>query len=264
MNQANQAEIDLEWNDDHVMPEVINPDVAFLFRKMIEITYQKIDPRPGEIILDVGCGKATDGVDLTRKGARLVGLEPSNIMVACSKENIAATGADMSVVHGIGEHLPFKPGSFDKVYCKGSLDHFPDPSAAIGQMGTMVKPDGEVIIAIANFESLGFKLGKSICWLKWKLGFGKVEGKMVWDTPADHTYRFHYSNLKEMAKKHLEIKQIRGVSLLFGLPWWGSFLSKCPNIISNAILNTLDAVARYLPSISDVIVIRCQPKKAAS
>ncbi len=263
-NQLNQAEINLEWNDDHVLPEVVNPAVDFLFRKMIEITLQKINPKQGEIILDVGCGKATDGVELTRKGATLVGLEPSNVMVACSRENIIKNDANMTVVNGIGEHLPFKPGTFDKVYCKGSLDHFPDPSAAVAQMGKVVKPDGEVIIAIANFESLGFKLGKAICWLRWKLGFGKVEGKMVWDTPDDHTYRFHYSNLKKMAKTHLEIKQIRGISLLFGLPWWGSFLGKCPDFISNTALNILDAIARYLPSISDVIVIRCRPRSSTS
>ncbi len=257
----NQAEIDLEWNDDHVLPEVINPDVAFLFQRMIEVTHRKINPKPGEIILDVGCGKATDGVELTRKGARIVGLEPSNVMVACSREHIAANNADMAVVHAIGECLPFKPGTFDKVYCKGSLDHFPDPAVAIDQMSKAVKSDGEVIIAIANFESLGFKLGKTICWLKWKLGFGKVEGKMVWDTPDDHTYRFHHSNLKKMAGMYLEIKQVRGVSLLFGLPWWGSFLAKCPAIISNATLNTLDAIARYIPAISDVVVIRGKPRK---
>ena len=100
-----------------------------------------------------------------------------------------------------------------------------------------------------------------LCFLKGFLGFGKVEGKMVWDTPIDHTYRFHYSNLKQMANQHLEIKQAQGVSLLFGLPWWGSFLTRCPRKMSDAILNTLDMIARYLPSLSDVIVLRCKPRK---
>ncbi len=259
-----EAKLDLEWDDDHVLPEVINPEVAFLFRRMIEVTQEKVNPKPGDRILDIGCGKATDGVEITRKGATVVGLEPSNVMVSCSLEYITENDANMMVVHGIGEHLPFKPGIFDRVYCKGSLDHFLDPSVSIGQMSKAVKPDGEVIIAIANFESLGFKLGKTICWLKGALGFGKVEGKMVWDTPDDHTYRFHYSNLKQMASAHLEIKQTTGVSLLFGVPWWGSFLTKCPDSISNAILSSLDRIARYAPSISDVIVLRGKPKKGTS
>ena len=83
-----EAKLDLEWDDDHVLPEVINPEVGFLFRKMTEITHQKVNPKPGEIILDVGCGKANDGVELTRKGATVVGLEPSYVMIGCSKEHI--------------------------------------------------------------------------------------------------------------------------------------------------------------------------------
>ena len=256
-----QAGIDFEWDDDHVLPEVINPEVDFLFRRMTEITHKAVNPEPGEIILDVGCGKATDGVEVARKGAKVVGLEPSHIMISCSKETIEQSDSDMAIVHGIGEYLPFKPGSFDKVYCKGSLDHFLNPSDSVGQMSQMAKPDGEVIIAIANFESFGFKLGKAICYFREKLGGAKIEGKMVWDIPDDHTYRFEYSNLKSMAQTHLHVKQVRGVSLLFGLPWWGQFLSRSPHWFSEGILNILDLIARYNPRISDVIVLKGNPRK---
>ena len=262
--QPKHAEIDLEWDDDHVLPEVINPEVAFLFRRMIEVTHAIIDPRKGELILDVGCGKATDGVSVSQRGATVIGLEPSNVMVTCSMKHIAQNNANMALVHAIGENLPFKLGAFDKVYCKGSLDHFPNPSVALAQMNLAAKPTGTVIIAIANFESLGFKLGKAVCWLKGALGFGKVEGKMVWDIPDDHTYRFTCANLKEMAGQHMEIKSIRGVSLLFGVPWWGSFLNKCPQRESDAILDMLDRVARYAPSLSDVVIVSCRPKSPAS
>lgn len=256
-----RAEIDFEWDDDHVLPEVINPEVDFLFRRMIEITHNTVDPQPGELILDVGCGKATDGVQAARKGATVIGLEPSHIMITCSKETIQQSDTDMAIVHAIGEYLPFKPASFDKVYCKGSLDHFLNPSESVGQMSQMAKPNGDVIIAIANFESLGFKLGKLICSLKEKMGGAKIEGKMVWDIPDDHTYRFEYSNLKSMAEAHLKVKQIRGVSLLFGLPWWGQFLGQCPRWFSEAILNALDFIARYNPRVSDVIVLKGAPKQ---
>lgn len=259
-----QAEIDFEWDDDHVLPEVINPEVDFLFRRMIEITHKTVNPKSGELILDVGCGKATDGVQATKKGAKVIGLEPSYIMISCSKETIEQENADMDIVHAIGEYLPFRPETFDKVYCKGSLDHFLNPSESLGQMSQMVKPDGDVIIAIANFESLGFKLGKTICYLKEKLGGAKIEGKMVWDIPDDHTYRFEYSNLKSMAEAHLHIKTMRGVSLLFGLPWWGQFLGKCPHWFSEGILNALDLIGRYNPRISDVIVLKGNPKKITS
>jgi 2-polyprenyl-3-methyl-5-hydroxy-6-metoxy-1,4-benzoquinol methylase len=48
------------------------------------------------------------------------------------------------------------PGSIDKVVCKGALDHFADPDKALQQIATAIKPGGSAVIAIANFESLGF------------------------------------------------------------------------------------------------------------
>ncbi|MCJ7622624.1 MAG: LacI family DNA-binding transcriptional regulator [Anaerolineaceae bacterium] len=59
---------------------------------------------------------------------------------------------------------------------------------------------------------------------------------------------------------YLAIERATGVSLLFGLPWWGMFLAKCPKGMSLAILNSLDGVARHLSSFSDVVVLRCRPK----
>jgi len=257
-----EPKLDCEWNDDHVLPEVINPEVEFLFKRMIEGTHKKVNPKPGEKILDIGCGRATDGVELAKEGASVTGLEPSYVMIASAREYITENGVDMSVVHGVGEHLPFKPQTFDKVMCKGSLDHFLDPSMSIKQMGMALKPGGEVIIAIANFESLGFKLGKKVFALKKRFSSEEMSDEgMPWQIPIDHTYRFHYSNLKSMANDHLEVKQATGVSLLFGVPWWGQILAKCPRFVSTAILSTLDGVARYIPSISDVIVLRCKLKK---
>ena len=255
-----KGKLDLEWDDGHVVPEVVNPEVEFLFRRMIETTHQKVDPKQGERILDVGCGRATDGVELAKKGAMVIGLEPSKVMIAHARRHIAENGADMAVIHGVGEYLPFRPQSMDKVVCKGALDHFLDPVKVISQIALVLKPEGKAVISIANFESLGFKLGKGVCRFRKLLGFKDGEGRMPWETPDDHTYKFDYFLLKRMVSSHLEVEQATGVSLLFGLPWWGTFLGKCPRSISLAILSTLDKIARHLPSLSDVVILRCGPK----
>ena len=39
-----KGKIDLQWDDGHVVPEVVNPEVEFLFRRMIETTHQKVNP----------------------------------------------------------------------------------------------------------------------------------------------------------------------------------------------------------------------------
>ncbi len=60
-------------------------------------------------------------------------------------------------------------------------------------MATMLKPDGTAVMAIANFESLGFKLGRIVWLFRKKLGFKAAEGRMPWDVPSDHMHKLDYS-----------------------------------------------------------------------
>ncbi|MBM3118767.1 MAG: methyltransferase domain-containing protein [Chloroflexi bacterium] len=259
-NDSRHSQFDLEWDDKDVVPEVVNPDVNFLFQRMNEVVLEKAAPIQGEMIVDIGCGRGIDGVELAKRGAVVIGLEPSSVMIAHAKNHISENGAGMSVVRGVGEHLPFQAQSLDKVVCKGALDHFPEPAMVISQIGMALKPEGKAIVAIANFESLGFKLGRMVWWFRKRLGFKPLEGRMPWEVPEDHTYKFDYSLISRLVRSYLKVEQVIGISLLFGLPWWGILLAKCPRKISLAILNSLDRVARYLPSFSDVIVLRCRPK----
>jgi SAM-dependent methyltransferase len=251
---------DFEWDDGGIFPAVIYPDAEFLFRKMNEVTLECVNPRQGETILDIGCGRGIDGVEMVKKGAVVIGLEPSNIMIGYARNHISQNGTGMRLVRGVGEYLPFQPWSFDRIVCKGALDHFPDPAMVVEQIALALRPSGEAIIAIANFDSLGFRLGKMVWWFRKVFGFKASEGRMPWEIPEDHTYKFDYSFLRRLVKSYLKVEQAVGISLLFGLPWWGIFLAKCPKGMSRAILNSLDGLARHLPSLSDVIVLRCVPK----
>lgn len=252
---------DLEWNDENLFPEVIYPDAAFLFRRMNEATQDSVGPKPGEVILDIGCGRGIDGAELAKKGAIVIGLEPSPSMISHARRYISESETNMNLVRGIAENLPFRAESTDKVVCKGALDHFPEPVVVIQQIAAVLKPEGKAIIAVANFDSLGFKLGRAMWRLRKMLGFKVPDGRMPWEPPEDHTYKFDYSFLKGLVGNRFELEQISGVSLLFGLPWWGIFLAKFPQNISLAILKSLDKVAHYMPSLSDVLVIRCTPKQ---
>jgi len=259
-NDGECSRFDLDWNDSQLFPAVVYPDTDFLLWRMNEATLQSVDAKRGELILDIGCGRGIDGVELAKKGALVIGLEPSLMMINHARNHISESGANMSLVRGVGENLPFRAQFVDKVVCKGALDHFPEPAVVIEQIALVLKPRGKAIIAVANFDSLGFKLGRAIWRLRRMLGFKLPEGRMPWEVPEDHAYKFDYSFIKDLIDNCLEVEQVSGVSLLFGLPWWGKFLAKCPKAMSLAILNFLDKVAQRLPSLSDVVVLRCRLK----
>ncbi len=255
----NTKEIDLEWNDDEVVPDVVYPNLDFLFQQMLHLTIEEVAPGQGELILDIGCGRAIDGARLSERGAQIVGLEPSRVMLVRAKECLTENNARVVLAQGIGENLPFKPHSFDKVMCKGALDHFFSPSQTMEEIARVLKPDGEMIVSIANFNSLGFRLAKKLYPVTKLLSLSLAKERKPWELPPDHKYRFDYPSLSRLVKQHLEIKKTKGISLFFGLPLWGSFLSRLPHPVSYALLKTLDESARPLPSLADVILMRCAP-----
>jgi ubiquinone/menaquinone biosynthesis C-methylase UbiE len=259
-DKTKQDGFDLEWTDEHLFPDVIYPDIDFLLKRMNEATIDQVNPRAGEVILDIGCGRGIEGVKLAGKGALVVGIEPSPVMINHARNQVSLNKANMSLVRGVGENLPFQAGSVDKVMCKGALDHFPQPAEVMRQMAAVLKQDGRAIIAAANFGSLGFKMGKSIWWLRKILGFKAPKTRMLWEVPEDHTYRLDYSFLKRLVTDFFEVERISGVSMLFGLPWWGIFLGRLPGNISLGILKLMDKIARNLPSLSDVVIVQCKPR----
>jgi len=252
--------VDVEWDDGHVLPAKLYPDVAFLFQRMNEVTVGTVEVNGRDLVLDIGCGRAIDAVELARRGGRCSGLDPSVKMINHAREYIAENGMEVSLTQGAGEYLPFKTGAFDKVVCKGALDHFLYPARAIEEMARVLKPQGKAIIAIANFESLGFRLGRRVFALERSLLRRKVERQNIWQIPADHTLKFDYAVLKRLVKPHLKIEHSIGISLLCGLPGWSSLLDKLPEKVSLAILRAIDKLACYLPSLSNTIILRCSPK----
>jgi len=250
--------VDLEWDDAGVIPEKVYPDTAFVFSKMDEKTVGMVSLTPGEIVLDIGCGRAVCTIHLAVKGGKAIGLDPSRKMLAEAKGHVGES--DVSLVRGIGEALPFKKHSLDKVMCKGSLDHFLDPEKTVEEMHHVLKPDGEAIIAIANFESLSCRLGRLWYPIGKRLSFGEKNERQPWQPPPDHTYKFDYQLLKSVVSRHFEVKKTLGISLLWMAPYWGKALALLPRRISAIILAFGDRIARRFPSMSDVIVIKCTPK----
>ena len=259
MQDHNTEEIDLEWNDDDVVPDVVYPNLDFLFQQMLHLTLKEVAPGRGELILDVGCGRAIDGARLCEKGAEVVGLEPSRVMLVRAKEYLSENNAHVVLAQGIGENLPFKPHSFDKVMCKGALDHFFSPGQTMQEIARVLKPDGEMIISIANFDSLGFRWGKSLYPVTKFLSPSLAREKKPWELPIDHKHRFDYRFLRSVVEGSFEIKKAQGISLLFGLPLWGSLLSRLPHCGSYALLKILDKLARPFPSLADVVLVKCTP-----
>ena len=252
-----EPKLDLRWNDDGVVPAKVSPDLEFLFRQGERLILEAVAAREGEYILDVGCGRAIDAALLGESGAVVVGLEPSEVMLSRAKEHLGAVSAPVALSRGVGESLPFRSNSFDKVVCKGALDHFLSPDKTMAEISRVLKPDGEAIIAIANMESLACHIGRGMFRLK-AVFSPQADGVVKpLEPPPDHTFKFDYPSISTLVKSYFEVKRAEGISLLYGVPGWGRVLSRLPRAVRRGILALVDKAARPFPSLADVILMKC-------
>jgi ubiquinone/menaquinone biosynthesis C-methylase UbiE len=233
-------------------------DTQFVFSHMTRRTLQAVSARRGERILDVGCGRGLDLASQKESGAELWGFDGSLVMIHRAKETFASNGMRKRLSCGSAENLPFRDSTFDKVYCKGAIDHFYDPSRAIREMTRVLRPGGLLVISVANFNSLSCRVGRLVNALYMALSGRELPGPHIWEIPEDHTHRFHREFLLGLLPEGIELELERGVSLLWGFPKWGSLLGRLPTGLSKAILKMLDRVASRLPALADIIIIRAR------
>lgn len=109
---------------------------------------ERLRPRPGNRILDVGCGEGLAEVAIGRlriPQVRLVGVDlvPSKVQEA--RQAIAAHNMRAAFAAGDARALPLATGAFDSIYAVAVLQHVPDVDAAVAEFARVVAPRGRVV-----------------------------------------------------------------------------------------------------------------------
>ena len=108
--------------------------VPVLGRPVLEL----LAPRPGEHILDLGCGDGVLTVELVAAGATVVGIDSSPEMVAAAREK----GLDAHVADAA--HLSLD-GAFDAVFSNAVLHWVKDADGAIASAWRALRPGGRFV-----------------------------------------------------------------------------------------------------------------------
>jgi len=257
--------VDLDRDMSDVIPTGTTRDSIFLFERMTRATLEAAAPAAGRRILDVASGFGQDALVLRQAGAEVVGAEPSQRMTAWARLSSAKQpGRVPHWVRGWSDALPFADASFDAVVCKGALDHFDRPELAISEMARVTRTGGRVVLAVANFGSLSCRLARLTDDLR-ERGAGRepARGRRHYDVPADHFTRYELGLLRAHAERHLKLERAFGVSLGWGLPAWTRGVERLRAPLAEALLRGLDALARRLPSLADVVVLVGRPRRPA-
>lgn len=253
--------VDLDRDMTHVIPTGTTRDSEYLFRRMEAETLAATRAGAGARVLDSAAGLGQDSRALARSGARAFCAEPSRRMVELAK--LVALKEAQPLARGVvwtrawSESLPFRTGSFDAAFCKGALDHFDDPEACIAELARVTRASGRVVLAVANFESLGCRLQRLGDRLRRR---PVAAGRRTYHVPSDHFTRYDERLLREQVGRHVEIEELRGISLLWGVRRWARLLARLPAPWADALLSFADRIAARHPRLSDVIVIAGRPR----
>lgn len=212
---------------------------------------------PGGRVLDVACGTGKVSMRIAERGCVSIGAEASMEMIGLGRWVQPESRAMM--VRSIAEDLPFADATFDRVICQGSLDHFVDGHAFMGEAARVTKPGGRVVIALANFESVSCRLGRNIDRIKWKLGRPRPPWRRYWETPEDHNVKGHLRYVKSLGGDALVLDRCFGISMLWLMFGWGSMLDRLPEGAARRIWSALDGYARKRPQQSDMIISVWRP-----
>lgn len=142
------------WNSGGARYEDISRGIA----DSIEHCVLRLDPKPGEKILDLATGTGWTSRVVARRGADVTGVDIGADLIAAAQERAAAEG--LNVAYGVGdaEHLPFEDGQFDAVISTCGVMFASRPEAAAAELARVCRKGGRIALTTWLSDSNLFKM----------------------------------------------------------------------------------------------------------
>lgn len=142
--------------------------------------FELLNPRPGERILDVGCGEGSLTEKIVAAGATVVGIDASREMVAAAK----ARGLDARLIDA--EQLLFAR-EFDAVFSNAALHWVRDHDAMLAGVRRALKPGGRFVAEFGghgNIAAIQIAIRSVLAQHGWDTNI-----RRYYATPAEYSAR---------------------------------------------------------------------------
>jgi SAM-dependent methyltransferase len=133
---------------------------------VLTVDFGRFQVRPGERVLDLGCGGGRHAFEALRRGAIVVALDRSAgelrevalMFRAMTSAGEIPENARGDVVRGDLLDLPFPARTFDKVIASEVLEHICDDEAAMREIARVLKDTGELAVTVPRY------FPERVCW----------------------------------------------------------------------------------------------------
>ena len=132
---------------------------------LLTVDLARLDVRPGDWVLDAGCGEGRHCFGCLERGANVVGLDLDLRSLRDASKRLRSSAQERGRVgemnQGDAFHLPYRDATFDRIICSEVMEHVHDYRAAARELARVTKPGGRVAVTIptATSEHLYLRLG---------------------------------------------------------------------------------------------------------
>jgi SAM-dependent methyltransferase len=181
---------------------------------MLTVDFDRLGLRPGERLLDLGCGGGRHAFEAMKRGAAVTALDYSEGElkdVRATVGGMLAAGeivdsAYAGVANGDALDLPFPDAAFDRIICSEVLEHIWDDRRAIAELARVLRPGGRLAVTVPT------RWPERVCW---------ALDRHYHDTPGGHVRIYRQAELeRRLESAGLFLRGSHHAHALHSPYWW--------------------------------------------
>jgi SAM-dependent methyltransferase len=213
-NVANWTRANTEYTDASAARAWAQEEITWGVFEAPESKLNLLGDVNGLDVVELGCGTAYFSSWLARRGAQVVGVDPTPAQLATARRLQAETGIEFPLVEAIGEDVPLPDSSFDLVLSEYGASLWADPNRWVPEAARLLRPGGRLVFLTNSTVSV-------LCMTMDGVGEQLVRpqfelGKWVW--PDTNEVEFHLAHGDWIELLHKNGFEVERLAELFANP----------------------------------------------